>query len=103
MLGTFVSSQKGTNLLRDPDGYRYRTYRTISDGTVTSMRCVKQRTPTKCAAVAYMLNGTDPPEILRITNQHNHGVEVLTTEVRKVEQNTIKRFIFAENLCKILN
>ena len=90
MLGTFVYSQKGTNLLRDPDGYRYRTYRTISDGTVTSMRCVKQKPPTKCAAVAYMLNGTDPPEILRITNQHNHGVEVLTTEVRKVEQNTIK-------------
>jgi len=81
--------------LRDPDGYRYKTYRTISDGTVTSMRCVKQRPPIKCAAVAYMLNGTDPPRILKITNQHNHGVEVLRTEVRKIK---FKEVCFSVNL-----
>ena len=90
MHGTFVSSQMGTNLLRDPDGYKYRTCRTISNGTVETSCCVKQKPPTKCAAVAYMLKGTDPPEILKVTKEHNHGAEVLTTEVRKVEQTTIK-------------
>ena len=79
MLATFVSSQMGTTLLRDPDGYKYRVYQTISDGTVNTMRCFKQKPPTKHAA-AYM-KGTDPQEILKITNQHNHGAEALKTEV----------------------
>ena len=86
MLGTFVNSQLGTNLLRD----RYRKYQTISSGTVEKMRCTKQRPPIKCPALAYIVKGTNPPQISKLVNQHNHGAELLANEVRSIEQEAIK-------------
>ena len=79
-----------TNLLRDPDGFRYRTYQTLSSGAVLKIKCTTQKAPTKCPALAYILTGTDPPKITKLENQHNHGAEVPANEVRKVEKNTLK-------------
>ena len=90
MFGTFVTSQLGTNLLRDQDGYKYRTYQTISSGTVLKMRCTKQKPPIRCPAVAYIVKGSNPPQITKLTNQHNHGAEVIADEVRTLEQDAIK-------------
>ena len=38
MPAKFVPSQKGTNLLQDEDGYRYRIFREINSGKIISYR-----------------------------------------------------------------
>ena len=89
MKGTWVPSQKGTNLLKDSDGFRYRKFREIKAGI--TYRCTK-KDALGCPAVAMIDKNTITdcePDILEINHLHNHGSDVIGPEVRWIENESI--------------
>ena len=64
MLGSFVTSQNGTNLLRDPDGFRSRTYKTLAAGNV-KMEIQQAESFHEVSHVGHA-QGTGPPQIIKL-------------------------------------
>ena len=89
MKGTWVPSQKGTNLLKDSDGFRYRKFREIKAGI--TYRCTK-KDALGCPATAMIDKNTITdcePDILEINHLHNHGADAIGPEVRRIENESI--------------
>jgi hypothetical protein len=86
MAGTFVPSQKGTQLLQDSDNFRYRINKYNSDGSRAWYYCVKRKL-LKCPATAVFI----PEEgvIEKILSEHNHGSSVLEKFARDKEKELI--------------
>ena len=105
MKGTWVPSQKGTNLLKDPDGFRYRKFREIKSGI--TYRCNKKDS-LGCPAVALIDKCTITDclvDILEINHLHNHGPDAIGPEVRRIEKESIHAAALVGKIiknCKVL-
>ena len=75
---TWVKSQKGTQLLQDGNGYKYRVYR--SQGSNIAYRCIK-KDGLNFPSVAYISKDNEPPMIQRISYEHNHGADILPVTI----------------------
>ena len=88
-VGQKIKSQMGTDQVKDADGYTYGLYKQLKD--CEKYRCTKKRTPEyKCPATAFVERDTNPPIVLRVENNHNHGANVLNKDVRLKENQHIK-------------
>ena len=69
--------------------YTFGLYKQLKD--CKKYRCTKKRTPEyKCPATAFVERDTNPPIVLRVENNHNHGADVLNKDVRLKENQHIK-------------
>lgn len=84
---TFVQSQKGTQLLQDENNHVYRIHHLLAAQTHASYRCVK-RASAKCPALATLL--LEPPRIVKTTDDHTHGPNLLAIAAREEENRMIK-------------
>ena len=69
--GRYVPSQKGTQLLIDPDNFKYRKHKPNAAGNLVFYKCQKRFDKNvNCQATAVL--NPESMEIVRVTNSHNH-------------------------------
>ena len=74
-VGQWMKSQRGTDQVKDTDVYTYGLYKQLKD--CEKYWCTKKHTPEyKCPATAFVERNTNPPMVLRVENEHNHGADV---------------------------
>ena len=86
MDGRFVLSQKGTNLLEDQNGYRYRIHHIISEDNA-HYKCIKKNA-LKCQSFAVFHEETN--KIVLIVGRHCHLVDVLKREYQEIENTYVE-------------
>jgi hypothetical protein len=86
VVANWVTSQKGTPLLRDDNNFNYRIHMKNKEGTQANYRCVK-RYKANCPAVAVLHIASS--RILHILHEHSHEANILEETARQEEKKMI--------------